>query len=111
MSKGIVKCPCGQARQAACVHCGRNICYEHLAYTVTGQEGVLDPACMPRCDAAWWKDAYVTGYAVRNATGEDEVATFAHAARLLLRGADAEAVAAELGLSEARVRDIAKRRP
>jgi len=111
MSKGLVTCPCGQARKATCAHCGRNICYEHLSYTVTGQEGALDPACMPRCDTRWWAESPVVGYAVRQATTVDEVSAFAHAARLLLRGADVEVVAAELGLSEVRVRDIARRRP
>jgi hypothetical protein len=65
MSKGLVRCPCGQPEAVICAHCFRSCCAEHHAFTPTGEPGALEPACFPRCDAKWWKMARVDAYAAK----------------------------------------------
>lgn len=109
MSQGPQRCPCGKPRAATCDHCGRALCAEHRAWTPTGGPK-LHPACFPRCEAPWWRTAALEGLVDATAHADEEArGTLKHAGRLLARGAEVDAVAAELGLSETRVRDMARR--
>ena len=104
-------CPCGRHSRHACALCVRCLCEWHSAGTPSEKGGAeLVPVCFPACDAPWWLNPRdVTSVPVED---EDErEATKAHARRLLARGAEPEAVAAELGLSEHWVRAAARRSP
>lgn len=99
-------CPCGKGGRHTCALCSRRVCEWHSAGMPDGVKTA--PVCFPACDEPWWLTPR-DGMSSPAESDEESDATKAHARRLLLRGADPEAVASELGLSVQWVRSEARK--